>query len=210
MGIYVFSADVLSRYLRADAEDPASSNDFGKNIIPNMLAAGEKMMAYPFVGYWKDVGTLASLWEANMDLLGSNPVLNLYDEEWRIYSRHEAHSPQFVGESAVIDNSSITEGCEIYGTVRNSVIGAGVKIMEGACVYDSVILDDVGVEAGAEVRYAIIDSGTSIGKNCKVGENITDISKVAVVGADISVPEGTVVPAGSMISKSSDLNKEDN
>ena len=210
MGIYIFSTEVLSRYLRADAEDPNSSNDFGKNIIPNMLAAGEKMMAYPFVGYWKDVGTIASLWEANMDLLGEKPVLNLYDEEWRIYSRHEAHAPQFVGEGAVIDNSSITEGCEIFGTVRNSVIGAGVKVMEGAVVADSVILDDVVIEAGAEVRYAIIDSGTHIGKNCKIGEEITDISKVAVVGADITVPDGKTVKAGAMISKASDLNKEDN
>ena len=209
MGIYIFSKDVLSKYLCADAEDPDSSNDFGKNIIPAMLAAGEKMMAYPFVGYWKDVGTIASLWEANMDLLGDTPVLNLYDEEWRIYSRHEAHAPQFVGEDAVIENSSITEGCEIYGTVRNSVIGAGVKVMNGAVVCDSVILDNVVIEAGAEVRYAIIDSGTTIGKNCKIGENITDISKVAVVGADIGVADGTVVGAGAMISKASDLNKED-
>ena len=209
MGIYIFSKDVLSRYLCADAEDPNSSNDFGKNIIPAMLAAGEKMMAYPFVGYWKDVGTIASLWEANMDLLGDTPVLNLYDEEWRIYSRHEAHAPQFVGTDAVIDNSSITEGCEIYGTVRNSVIGAGVKVMSGATVCDSVILDDVVIEAGAEVRYAIIDSGTTVGKNCKIGENITDISKIAVVGADITVPDETVVSAGAMISKSTDLNKED-
>ena len=210
MGIYIFSTEVLSKYLRADAEDPSSSNDFGKNIIPNMLAAGEKMMAYPFVGYWKDVGTIASLWEANMDLLGEKPVLDLYDEEWRIYSRHEAHAPQFVGESAVIDNSSITEGCEIFGTVRNSVIGAGVKIMEGAVVSDSVILEDVVIEAGAEVRYAIIDSGTYIGKNCKIGEVVTDISKVVVVGADITVPDGKVVKAGAMISKAADLNKEDN
>ncbi len=210
MGIYIFSTDVLSKYLCADADDPASSNDFGKNIIPAMLAAGEKMMAYPFSGYWKDVGTIASLWEANMDLLGDRPVLNLYDEEWRIYSRHEAHSPQFVGEGAVIENSSITEGCEIYGTVKNSVIGAGVKVMSGAVVCDSVILDNVVIGEGSEVRYAIVDSGTSIGKSCKIGETCTDSSRIAVVGADISVPDGTVVSAGAMISKVSDLNKEDN
>ena len=210
MGIYIFSTDVLSRYLKADAEDPSSSNDFGKNIIPAMLAAGEKMMAYPFAGYWKDVGTIASLWEANMDLLGEKPVLNLYDEEWRIYSRHQAHAPQYVGDSAVIDNSSITEGCEIFGTVRNSIIGAGVKVMTGAIVADSVILDDVVIEEGAEIRYSIIDSGTKIGKGCKIGEEITDISKVAVVGADITVPDGMTVTAGAMISKEADLNKEGN
>ena len=208
MGIYIFSKKCLAKYLIADAEDPTSSNDFGKNIIPNMLAAGEKLVAYPFSGYWKDVGTISSLWEANMDLLGDNPILNLDDEEWRIYSRHEAHAPQFVGNGAVIDNSSLTEGCEIYGTVRNSVIGAGVKVMEGACVRDSVILDDVIIESGAQVNYAIIDSGTTIGKECKVGVSKESAKDICVVGADICVPEGMTIDAGAMISKASDLEKE--
>ena len=208
MGIYIFSADVLKKYLCADAEDPESSNDFGKNIIPNMLAAGEKMMAYPFSGYWKDVGTIASLWEANMDLLGNSPVLNLDDEEWRIYSRHEAHAPQYVASDAVIENSTITEGCEIYGTVRNSVLGAGVKVMAGACVRDSVILDDVVIEAGAQIDYAIIDSGTTIGEKCKVGVARETAKDIAVVGADIAVPAGMVVEEGAMIAKASDLVKE--
>ncbi|MBQ9112326.1 MAG: glucose-1-phosphate adenylyltransferase [Clostridia bacterium] len=208
MGIYIFTKKKLAEYLCADAEDPSSSNDFGKNIIPNMLAAGEKMFAYPFSGYWKDVGTISSLWEANMDLLGENPVLNLDDEEWRIYSRHEAHAPQFVGESAVIENCSITEGCEIFGTVRNSVIGAGVKIMQGASVIDSVILEDVVIESGAEINYSIIDGGSSVGKDCKIGECRETAKDICVIGANIKVPDGTVVGAGAMISKASDLNKE--
>ncbi len=208
MGIYIFTTDVLKKYLCADAEDPASSNDFGKNIIPTMLAAGEKMMAYPFSGYWKDVGTIASLWEANMDLLGDNPVLNLDDEEWRIYSRHEAHAPQYVAQNAVIENSTITEGCEIYGTVRNSVLGAGVIVKAGACVCDSVILDDVVIETGAQVNYAIIDSGTSIGKDCRIGVSRQSAKDIAVVGADINIPEKTVVEDGAMIAKASDLVKE--
>ena len=208
MGIYIFTKEKLSKYLCADAEDPDSSNDFGKNIIPSMLAAGEKMFAYPFSGYWKDVGTISSLWEANMDLLGYNPVLNLDDEEWRVYSRHEAHAPQFVGAGAIIDNCSITEGCEIYGTVRNSVIGAGVKIMDGASVIDSVILDDVVINSGAQVNYSIIDGGCTIGKDCKIGESRETAKDICVIGANISVPDGLVVEAGAMISRASDLNKE--
>ena len=211
MGIYIFSTDCLFKYLTEDAENPDSSNDFGKNIIPNMLAAGEKMMAYPFSGYWKDVGTISSLWEANMDLLGDIPSLNLNDEEWRIYARHEAHAPQFVGAGAVVENCSITEGSEIYGTVVNSVVGAGVKIKSGAVVCDSVILEDVVIESGAEVRYAIVDSGTTIGKNCKIGEACgADKLEICVVGADISVPENTVIKAGAMISKATDIAKEGN
>ncbi len=208
MGIYIFSKDRLEKYLCEDAADPDSSNDFGKNIIPNMLAAGEKMMAYPFVGYWKDVGTISSLWEANMDLLGNTPVLNLDDEDWRIYARHEAHAPQFVGESAVIENSTITEGCEIFGTVINSVIGAGVKIAKGAVVSNSVLLENVTVKAGAEVNYAIIDGGTAIGENAKIGTSDAGASEIAVVGADIAVPAGAAIEKGAMISKASDINKE--
>ena len=210
MGIYVFTKSVLEKYLIADAEDPKSSNDFGKNIIPAMLAAGEKMMAYPFSGYWKDVGTIASLWEANMDLLGQTPVLDLNDESWRIYSRHEAHSPQFVACGAVVDNSTITEGCEIYGTVRNSVIGSGVVVEKGATVLDSVILDSVTIKSGAVVNYSIIDSGTTIGENSTIGADKQGAKDVCVIGADICVPANTVVADGAMISKATDLNKEGN
>ena len=210
MGIYIFTKSVLEKYLIADAEDPTSSNDFGKNIIPTMLAAGEKMMAYPFSGYWKDVGTIASLWEANMDLLGETPVIDLNDEEWRIYSRHEAHSPQFVACDAVVDNSTITEGCEIYGTVRNSVIGSGVIVEKGAVVLDSVILDSVTIKSGAVVNYAIIDSGTTIGENSTIGADKQGAKDVCVIGADINVPANTVVADGAMIAKVADLNKEGN
>jgi glucose-1-phosphate adenylyltransferase len=208
MGIYIFTKSVLEKYLCADAEDPTSSNDFGKNIIPNMLGAGEKLMAYPFVGYWKDVGTIASLWETNMDLLGENPTLNLDDEDWRIYSRHEAHAPQYVGADARIENSSLTDGCEIFGTVINSVLGAGVKVMEGAVVRDSVILDDVVIESGAKIEYSIIDGNTVVGKNCSVGAPKEGAKEITVIGANINVPEGTDVKEGAMISKAADLNKE--
>lgn len=208
MGIYIFSKECLFKYLNEDAADPKSSNDFGKNIIPAMLANGEKLYAYSFSGYWKDVGTIASLWEANMDLLGDEPALNIMDESWRIYSRHEAHAPQYVGSEAVIENSSVTEGCEIYGTVRNSVLGAGVKVMPGAVVLDSVIMDDCVIEEGAKVEYAILDSGVTVGNSSVIGKPRKDAKGITVIGTGINVPAGFVVGDDKMISNSSDLTKE--
>ena len=201
MGIYVFTKDKLQQYLAADAADPASSNDFGKNIIPNMLAAGEKMMAYPFEGYWKDVGTIQSLWEANMDLLGDKPVLSMQDESWRIYSRHGAEAPQFVGENAQVINSSVTAGCEILGTVKNSVLGPGVTVGEGAVVEDSVIFNDVHIGRGARVSYSILDANVTVGEGATVGEGRESGKEIAVLGAGVVVAEGQTVPAGAMISE---------
>lgn len=199
MGIYIFTREKLERYLRADAEDPKSENDFGKNIIPAMLAAGEKLMAYPFAGYWKDVGTISSLWEANMDLLGEHPALSLLDETWRIYSRHEAAPPQYVGNEATIENSSITAGCEIYGTVRGSVLGTGVYVGKGAVVEDSVLMNGARIEDGATVRYSILDANVSIGKNARVGEDKAKTDQIAVIGADCKIPDGGMVPPGAML-----------
>ena len=199
MGIYVFTREKLERYLRADAADPNSENDFGKNIIPAMLAAGEKLMAYPFVGYWKDVGTISSLWEANMDLLGEHPALSLLDESWRIYSRHEAAPPQYVGKEATIQNSSVTAGCEIYGTVRNSVLGTGVYVGKGAVVEDSVLMNGARIEDGATVRYSILDANVSVGKKACVGEDRKKTDQIAVIGADCKIPDGGIVPPGAML-----------
>lgn len=199
MGIYIFTREKLERYLRADAEDPKSENDFGKNIIPAMLAAGEKMMAYPFVGYWKDVGTISSLWEANMDLLGEHPALSLLDETWRIYSRHEAAPPQYVGSEATVENASMTAGCEIYGTVRNSVLGTGVIVGKGAVVEDSVLMNGVQISEGATVRYSILDANVSIGKNARIGEDKSKTEQIAVIGADCVIPDGGIVPPGAML-----------
>ncbi|MBE6529125.1 MAG: glucose-1-phosphate adenylyltransferase [Ruminococcaceae bacterium] len=199
MGIYIFTREKLERYLRADAENPESENDFGKNIIPAMLAAGEKLMAYPFVGYWKDVGTISSLWEANMDLLGEHPALSLLDETWRIYSRHEAAPPQYVGNDAIVENTSMTAGCEIYGTVRNSVLGTGVIVGKGAVVEDSVLMNGVQISEGATVRYSILDANVSIGKNARVGEDKSKTDQIAVIGADCVIPDGGIVPPGAML-----------
>ena len=199
MGIYIFNRKKLADYLTADENTPGSSNDFGKNIIPNMLAAGEKMFAYPFEGYWKDVGTISSLWEANMDLLGENPALNLGDESWRIYARHHALAPQFVGADAVIENSNITEGCEIYGTVKNCVVGTGVKVEKGAVVTDSVLMGDAVIGQGAVVSYAIVDTGVKIGKGAVIGQDRATAKGIAVIGEDVTIEDGAVVEAGAMI-----------
>ncbi|MBE6538118.1 MAG: glucose-1-phosphate adenylyltransferase [Ruminococcaceae bacterium] len=201
MGIYIFGKDKLQKYLIEDNADQNSANDFGKNIIPNMLAAGEKMFAYQFEGYWKDVGTIQSLWEANMDLLGEKPAFTLSDESWRIFARHFSSAPQYIGENAVINNSIITEGCEIYGTVENSVIYTGAKVMEGAVVRDSVIMSGTIIEAGAHVEYSILDGGVKIGKNASVGAPKEKSKGITVIGADVNVPDGYTIGDDEMISE---------
>ena len=202
MGIYVFTKDKLESYLKADNDDPESANDFGKNIIPNMLNAGEKMMSYSFEGYWKDVGTIQSLWEANMDLLGDAPSFSLLDEAWRIYSRHSAQPPQYIAKGAVVENASVTAGCQIYGTVKNSVLGANVYVGKGAVVEDSVIMNDTTVEEGATVRYAILDEKVTVGKKATVGDARESGAAIAVVGADVKVKAGEIVAPGAMLSES--------
>ena len=200
MGIYIFNRKKLFDYLEADEADENSSNDFGKNVIPAMLSAGEKMFAYPFEGYWKDVGTISSLWEANMDLLGDDPVLSLNDGAWRIYSRPATSAPQHIGESAKVENAVITEGSEILGTVRNSVLGANVYVGEGAVIEDSVIMSGAVIKAGARVSYSILDENVTVGENAVVGKSRTDAKDIAVIGAGNTVADLTIVPDGAMIS----------
>ncbi|MCD8055966.1 MAG: glucose-1-phosphate adenylyltransferase [Clostridiales bacterium] len=200
MGIYIFSADVLIEYLRRDEVDPASQNDFGKNIIPNMLADGKRMYTFPFKGYWKDVGTLGSLWEANMDLLGEEPNFELNDKDWRIYSRNNAEPPHFVGENAEINNSLVTEGCEINGVVENSVLSNGVIVESGAYVKDSVIMSGTRIGSGSNVNYSIIDGDTVIGKNCTVGRLKEVAEGLTLIGSGVTLADDTVVPAGTMYS----------
>ncbi len=194
MGVYVFSRDKLAKYLEADEADETSQKDFGKNVIPAMLAAGEKLYAYKFNGYWKDVGTIQSLWESNMDLLGERPVLTLRDLNWRISSRNEAMPPHYVGYEATINNSIVTEGCEIYGTVENSVLSAGVIVERGAVVRDSVIFGNVTVKSDSEINYSLIDSGTVIGKSATVGKEMALAKGITLVGGGLTVPDGATVP----------------
>ena len=143
-----------------------------------------------------------------MDLLGTEPALNIMDESWRIYSRHESHAPQYVGSEAVIENSSVTEGCEIYGTVRNSVLGSGVKVLPGATVVDSVIMDDCVIGEGSTVVYSILDSKVTVGKDAKIGKDRAEAKGITVIGTGIDIPDGLVVADNAMISNSSDLKKE--
>ena len=201
MGIYIFNKDKLQKYLIEDEADENSSNDFGKNIIPNMLAAGEKMYAYAFEGYWKDVGTISSLWEANMDLIGEEPVLDLGDPDWKIYSKNQPNGPQFIAKSARIENSYITDGCEVYGTVINSVIGSGVKVGHGAYVKDSVLMGDTEIGAGATVNYSIIDVNVTIGAGATVGAAREKAKGITVLGEDVEVPSGESVEDGAIISE---------
>lgn len=174
MGVYCFSWDVLKKYLTEDEADADSENDFGKNIIPAMLNDGLKLMAHRFDGYWKDVGTIQSLWEANMELLDDNPGCNLDDESWKIFSRNPVKPPQYIGEGGVIKNSYSTEGCEIYGKVEHSILFEGVTVANGASVKDSIILPGAVIEEGANVNKAIIGSDAVIGKNAKIGSTDDD------------------------------------
>ena len=187
MGIYIFNAQILLEYLEADEADENSSNDFGKNIIPNLLNNGEKLYSYKFDGYWKDVGTISSLWEANMDLIGDEPILNMADRDFRIFSRNFARPPQFVGAKADIQNSLISEGCKINGTVINSILSGGVVIEEGALVKDSVIMEDVTVKKGGKVYSAIVDSDTVVEENAVVGTENAAKSDIAIVAKGTTV-----------------------
>lgn len=206
MGIYIFTKKLLEEYLTKDDSDPESAKDFGKNVIPAMLNDGRKMVAYPFEGYWKDVGTLTSLWEANMDLLGTNPEFDLHTKDWRIYSRNNNLPPHFISETATVKNSLITEGCDIRGTVINSVLSNGVTVEEGAVVRDSVLMTDVTVKAGARVEYSIIDSDTVICENASVGKERASARGLAVVGEGLVVEAGSVIPDGEMVGSASKNN----
>lgn len=208
MGIYIFNKKKLFEYLIADEADSDSSNDFGKNVIPAMLNSGERMYAYPFEGYWKDVGTIDSLWSANMDLLGDKPALNLHDRSWRIFSRNYALPPHFIGEGARVSNSIVTEGCQIYGTVINSVLFNNVIVEPGATVEDSVIMSGVVVKRGAFVNYSIVDSDTEIGAGASIGEPKSKNAKIAVIGSELFIKPGISVSGGEMLNASSLIEKE--
>lgn len=203
MGIYIFTWDKLKKYLIADENTPGSSNDFGKNIIPNMLEANERLFAYDFSGYWKDVGTISSLWEANMDLLDTNSGLVLNDDKWKIYARSTAEPPHYAGNESKIINSLVTEGCVVNGTVINSVISPSVTIGKGAIVEGSTVMPGAVIQDNAEVRYSIIGPDAIIGSGAKVGATqtrpVNGEWQITVVGPDAIVQPNTVVEVNSMI-----------
>ncbi len=204
MGIYIFTWSKLRAYLMADEADEKSSNDFGKNIIPAMLAKGEKLVAYRFSGYWKDVGTIDSLWDANMDMLsGGGGGVDLYDQEWPIYARTPTRPPHVTGPNAKVDHSLVTGGCEVDGTVENSVLFHSVTVEEGAVVRYSILMPGTVVKAGAVVEYAIVAENAVIGAQAHVGTAPTGEEDwgIAVVAQNIKVGDDAVVPAKAMITR---------
>ncbi len=206
MGIYIFTWSKLKKYLIENENNEAEDKDFGKAIIPNMMKAGEKLVAYAFDGYWKDVGTLDSLWEANMDLLNPNIPIDLYDPDWKMYSRNPVLPPQYIGENAVVENSMITDGCDVEGTVDFSVIFEGVKIEPGATVTDSIIMPGSVIKSGAVVEYAIVGENCVVGEGAQIGarpetfDNRDDWG-IAVVGHNITISENAKVLPKQIISE---------
>ena len=205
MGIYIFTWSKLRQYLIDDENDPESSNDFGKNIIPAMLANGEKMTAYRFKGYWKDVGTIQSLWDANMDMLDvNNPNgINVYDKEWQIFARNPIRPPHMTGASAIVSDSLVTDGCKIYGDVEHSVLFHSVTVEKGATVKDSVIMPNTVIKAGAIVDHAIVAENAVVGVAAQVGVPTKDGSRgVVVVAEGVELKPGVEIPYGAMCTES--------
>lgn len=206
MGIYIFSWNKLKEYLIADEKDPNSSKDFGKNIIPAMLKDKCKLTTYPFEGYWKDVGTIDSLWEANMDLLNPNLKLNLYNPFWKIYSRNPIEPPHYISKGAKVENSMIAEGCKVYGNVQDSILFSGVVVEEGTEVIGSILMPDAHVKKGAAIEYAIVGENAVVGEKAHVGgrpESVEDHTTwgITVVGPNIRLSDGVNVAVKSMVER---------
>lgn len=206
MGIYVFSWEKLRKYLIENENANTGSKDFGKDIIPAMLANDERLFAYEFEGYWKDVGTLDSLWEANMDLLSPNVPLNLYDPNWKVYSRHNNMPPQYIGKNAHVENSMITEGSVVDGTVDFSIISSGVTIEEGASVKYSIIMPGTTIKKNAVVEYAIIGENCVVESDAMIGMNPESVPNrddwgIAVLGHNITISSSKRVLPKEIISE---------
>lgn len=208
MGIYIFKYDVLKKYLDEDEHDPNSANDFGKNVIPKMLENGEKMCSYTFEGYWKDVGTVQSLWEANMDLVDEPPKFELYDKHWLIYSRNPAFAPHYIASGAKVTRSTVTEGCSIHGTIDHSVIFEGVSVGEGSTVIDSVIFPGAVIGKNVKIEKSVIGQGAVINDGAEIGTVEDSNNKYAsamctqgivLIEGGAEVKAGEIVPKGSMV-----------
>lgn len=203
MGIYVFSWDKLRKYLTEDEAKPDSSNDFGKDIIPAMLSCGEKMLVYRFNDYWKDVGTVDSLWEANLDLLNPKIDLNLSDPEWRISSRASDYRPQYIADSSRVENSLITNGCEVMGTLDYSILFENVTVEEGAVVEYSLVMPGAVIKKGAHVQYAIVAEDVVVGENAAIGTQpeVDHDWGITVIGAKLNVGKNAKIGAKKMITE---------
>lgn len=205
MGIYVFSWEKLKKYLTEDEANPDSSNDFGKNVIPAMLNEGELLKVYRFADYWKDVGTVDSLWEANLDLLNPKIDLNLSDKNWRIYSRTSGMPPQYISESAEVENSLITDGCEVYGKLDYSILFENVTVEEGATVEYSLVMPGAVIKKGAKVSYSVIAENSVIEENATVGSEPsvgdTEDWGITVIGDNLTVGKKAVIGSKKMITE---------
>ena len=201
MGNYIFKWSILRKYLIEDEQDPNSDNDFGKNIIPNLLKDGCKMFAHRFDGYWKDVGTIPSLWEANMEVLDpEHSGIDLFDANWKIYSRNSGMTAHKVSGAAVVENSMITDGCRVDGTVKHSILFAGVKVEAGAVVEDAVVMGNAVIKAGAQVKHCIVGENAVIGENAIVGAMPEgDAAGVATIGPDVTVGAGAKIGPNAMV-----------
>lgn len=200
MGVYIFNTDKLIEYLEADEADQNSDNDFGKNVIPAMLGTGERLFSYLYKGYWRDVGTLSSYWEANMDAIGEVPKLSLNDQNWKIFYRHSYNPPQYLGNDADVKSSICGDGNRIDGKVRGSVIFNNVKIEKGASVKDSIIMSDCVIRRGAKIEYAIIDTAAEICGKAEIGSPKED-GDITVVARDVTVSGDTVIYPGTIVTE---------
>ncbi|GHV16302.1 glucose-1-phosphate adenylyltransferase [Clostridia bacterium] len=208
MGVYVFTWDCLKRHLMIDDNNPRSNNDFGKNIIPQMLSSGEKLFAHEFAGYWKDVGTIESLWQSNMDLLRDNPELVVDGDDWKIYSHNPHRPPHFIGENANVRRSYITDGCKINGSVSNSIIFEDVVIESGAMVTNSVIMPGAVIGKNAQIERSIIGNNANISTNCRIGipcaessayESVLCTNNITLVSPRVTICKGTIIGQNCMV-----------
>ncbi len=204
MGVYIFNWDILRKYLIKDSEKPNSENDFGKNIIPAMLADGRSMWAYQFSGYWRDVGTIQAFWESNMDLVSRVPEFNLFDPEWKIYTPNPVKPAHYIGQNARVKKSMIAEGCSVEGTVINSILFPGAIVEEGAVIEDSIIMSNSEIRKNSTVKKCILSEFVTVEENSRLGEgeDIQNEYKPGIYNSGITVVgEGAVIPAGATIGK---------
>ncbi len=220
MGVYIFTWDVLRKALIEDENDPSSNNDFGKNIVPMLLKQGKKLVAYRFSGYWKDVGTISSLWEANMDLLDRPEEINLMDRSWRIYSRNPVKPSHYIADGAVVRNSALTDGCQIFGTVEHSVLSNSVTVERGAVVKDSVLMPGVTVRAGAYLNKCIVGFNTIIGEGVRAGATIEGKTPyingkicsegIVVIERGLKISDHAVIPANCQVDSDLEVDPAEN
>ena len=197
MGVYIFTWEKVRAFLEADAADPTSSHDFGKDVIPAMLASGARLFAYRFSGYWRDVGTVESLWQANMDLLGADPELDLSTGSWKIYSRNPNMSAAHIGEGASLHGCMVAEGCEISGTIEHSVLFQGVTVETGAVIRDCVIMSGCTIRSGAVLERAVLAESVEVGRDARIGANPGD--PLVVIGSDAVIEPQAIVEPGTSV-----------